>query len=88
MGVGGLERLRGVIDGIDSAILSLVRARMEVCREIGRVKSIEGAPIVDEARESQVLARASDSLEYSILELLVTGCRRVQETVAGGGGGG
>ncbi|HYL05589.1 MAG TPA: chorismate mutase, partial [Thermoanaerobaculia bacterium] len=53
-----LAALRDTITRLDRALLELLRRRMEVAGEIGRIKAERGAPIVVRDVEDQVLERA------------------------------
>src|ERR1700719_1745943 len=53
-----LPPLRDAIADLDRALLELLRRRMEVAGEIGRIKAERGAPIVVRDVEDQVLERA------------------------------
>jgi len=52
-----LARLRGALDAIDDAILTLVERRIEAARAIGGVKREDGPLKLRPAREAAVLAR-------------------------------
>jgi chorismate mutase/prephenate dehydrogenase len=58
-----LPRLRDAIADIDRALLELLRRRMDVAGEIGRLKAERGAPIVVHDVEHQVLERARQQAE-------------------------
>jgi chorismate mutase/prephenate dehydratase len=53
-----LEALRGKINGIDERMVLLFRERMETALQIAQVKQALGIPIVDAAREREVVERA------------------------------
>jgi chorismate mutase/prephenate dehydrogenase len=53
-----LPPLRDAIAELDRALLELLRRRMVVAEEVGRIKAERGAPIVVRDVEHQVLARA------------------------------
>jgi chorismate mutase/prephenate dehydrogenase len=53
-----LPPLRDTIAELDRALLELLRRRMAVAEEVGRIKAERGAPIVVRDVEHQVLARA------------------------------
>ncbi|HEV3459315.1 MAG TPA: chorismate mutase [Thermoanaerobaculia bacterium] len=53
-----LPPLRDAIADLDRALLELLRRRMEIAGEIGRLKAERGAPIVVRDVEDQVLERA------------------------------
>lgn len=50
-----INELRKEIDRIDGDITSLFLKRMEVCRDVGRYKLENGVPVLDSAREQQLL---------------------------------
>lgn len=50
-----LEKLRGEIDGIDRQLVELFRQRMAVTAQVGQYKLERGLPVLDAARERQVL---------------------------------
>ncbi len=47
--------LREKLDSVDAEILRLYSERMELAKEIGEVKRVNGLPIVDKAREEEVV---------------------------------
>jgi 3-deoxy-7-phosphoheptulonate synthase / chorismate mutase len=53
----GLAALRVRIDEIDLGILRLIEQRGRVVEEILRLKQARGRPVLDEARERQLLDR-------------------------------
>ncbi len=53
-----LPPLRDAIAELDRALLELLRRRMAVAEEVGRIKAERGAPVVVRDVEHQVLARA------------------------------
>jgi len=55
-----LDDLREQINRIDSELVRLLCRRMELSSRIGRVKSEKGMPVVDEARENQILSAVFD----------------------------
>jgi len=55
-----LEELRSEIDRIDDAMLKLFKERMDVVREIGRLKRETGFPALDRGRERAMLCRLSE----------------------------
>lgn len=48
-----VARLRKKIDEIDEKILLLLRERLEISKEIGRIKREHGAPLKDPQREKE-----------------------------------
>lgn len=53
-----LERWRGEVEAIDRALIQLIAKRVEVAREIGRIKKEHGLPTLDPPREAAVVRRA------------------------------
>ena len=58
-----LPPLRDAIADLDRALLELLRRRMEIAGEVGRLKAERGAPIVVRDVEDQVLRRARQQAE-------------------------
>ncbi len=56
-----LAELRDAISEVDRALLELLRRRMELAAEVGRVKAESGLPIVVRDVEDRVLVRARQS---------------------------
>ena len=52
-----LEELRQSIDQIDQELVRLFERRMAVTREVGEYKQANGIPVLDTAREREVLAK-------------------------------
>lgn len=52
-----LENLRGLIDGVDSQLLSLLRKRLDLVAQVGTVKHAAGLPIYAPAREAAMLGK-------------------------------
>ena len=52
-----LDELRGQIDDIDAQLTALFLRRMEVTEQVGRWKQANGIPVLDTARELEVLAK-------------------------------
>lgn len=52
----GLDGLRDGIDECDRQIIRLLARRFELAKEIGRYKAIHNLPILDEAREKELLS--------------------------------
>lgn len=51
-----LKALRAKIDEYDEQIIKLIIRRLELVREIGEYKAVNGLPVVDEARERELLS--------------------------------
>ena len=81
-----LGALRKRIDEIDAELVRLLNERAGVAVEIGREKRSQGAPVVDAAREGQVLDRVcclnrgpiSAAALQSIYRAVVKECSRLQ----------
>ncbi len=54
-----LEEWRKEIDSIDEEIVGLINRRAEIALEIGAVKAAAGLPMVDAAREDEILRNAA-----------------------------
>ena len=54
-----LDTLRSEIDEIDTQLTALFLRRMDVTARVGAYKQENGLPVLDEAREQEVLARKS-----------------------------
>lgn len=54
-----LRELRGQIDAIDARLVALFEQRMGVTERVGRYKLAHGLPVLDRAREEEVLAKKS-----------------------------
>ena len=54
-----LEELRRRILELDESLVDLVAERKALVREIGRIKSEAGLPVLDPAREAAVVRRAA-----------------------------
>lgn len=52
-----LKLLRAKVDRLDEKILSLLLKRIELVKKIGNVKTINGIPVFDPAREGEILSR-------------------------------
>jgi len=82
-----LDDLRQRIDRIDEDIVRLLSERAGVAVEIGREKRRQGAPVVDPARENDVLGRVrrlnrgpmSDAAMDALYRSIVRECSRLQE---------
>ena len=57
-----LEKARQAIDRIDGEMARLFQARMEAVAQVAAYKAEQGLPILDGAREAQVLERNLDRL--------------------------
>ena len=55
-----LKTLRNEIDQIDRQMVELFRQRMDVTRRVGEYKAAAGIPVLDQAREREVLRNKSE----------------------------
>ncbi|MCL2149803.1 MAG: prephenate dehydratase [Dehalococcoidia bacterium] len=55
-----IEELRAEIDAADAKLVALIAQRLRLAAEIGQAKKEAGQPVVDPAREVEVLARVSE----------------------------
>ena len=85
-----LQQLRGDIDAIDRQLVELFCRRMEVTRRVGEYKRARNIPVLDQARERQVLQNkgelAGDELRPAVLTLyqaILALSRRQQRDLAG-----
>ena len=71
-----LQALRGDIDAIDREMVELFRRRMDVTRRVGEYKRERGIPVLDQARERQVLQNkgelAGEELRPAVITLFQT----------------
>jgi len=72
----GLPALREALDWVDGGLMYLLKKRLEVCRDMGKLKKAAGLPIYDDVRETQVLRRAGDFKQ--IFDLIIQMCKAVQ----------
>ena len=52
-----LQRLRGSIDNMDSALIHLLAERFKVTQRVGQLKATAGLPPADPDREARQIAR-------------------------------
>ncbi|MEO5588369.1 MAG: chorismate mutase [Gemmatimonadaceae bacterium] len=55
---GELSRCRSEISRVDGEIVNLLRERIELARQAARLKHEQGFPILDPAREAEVIRSA------------------------------
>lgn len=72
----GLAAMREALDWIDGGLMYLLRRRLEVCRDMGRLKKAAGFAIYDDVRETHILKRAGNFKQ--VFELVVQMCKAVQ----------
>ena len=58
-----LETLRLKISEITTEILRLVKRRLELAREVGKIKALKGIPIKDENAERRLLSSVRKACE-------------------------
>ena len=82
-----LNILREKISTLDEQILRLLAERVNVAREIGKIKREKGKPITDRGREKQVYAKVRMCAEKlglnpkdceEVFKEIVKMCKRVQ----------
>lgn len=82
---GSLAGLRRQLDDVDEQMTALLGRRLALAGEIGRYKAAQGLPVLDEAREKEVLARRGDLLPQRrqqverLFRLLMAESREEQE---------
>lgn len=62
-----LTEIRRELDGIDREIVALFERRMALSREVAQVKRSQGKPVLDAAREAQVIETRCAMLTDSAL---------------------
>ena len=67
-----LQELRQSIDEIDGQLVELFRRRMEVTRRVGEYKLARGVPVLDQARERQVLQNKGDLAGEELRPAVIT----------------
>jgi chorismate mutase-like protein len=85
----GIRELREEIDRVDEELLRLLNRRARLAAEIGELKRRAGLPVLDPAREREVLSRrrAADAgplgrgAVVRIFRRIVRESRRVEERV-------
>lgn len=80
-----LSSLRNQIDELDSQILELFLKRINVCREIAKLKKLNNTPIENSSRENEILenvkAFSGDDFIYSeaLFKKIFSICKDVQK---------
>ena len=86
-----LERLRGSIDNMDSALVCLLAERFKVTQRVGKLKAVHGLPPADPAREQRQIerlralaadARLDPEFAEKFLTFIVREVVRHHETIA------
>jgi len=65
-----LEELRKEIDKVDEAIVDLLQKRMDISREIGKIKKSKDVPVKDEEREKEILNKVPQKLKSIFNEII------------------
>lgn len=63
-----VEELRKAIDEVDAELLKLIKRRAELAERVGEVKRSLGLPLVNAAREEEVLSKAREAAERCNLD--------------------
>lgn len=71
-----LERLRAEIDEIDDAMAALFARRMRAAAAVAAYKQKHGLPVLNTAREEQVLAKGAQRIQDETLRLYYTDYQR------------
>ena len=81
-----IRELREQMDGIDRELVALYCRRMETAREIGHYKQANNLPVLDQAREQQLLDKVAELAGpeneqgiRALYQLLLEQSRRRQE---------
>ena len=71
-----LEDLRQSIDQLDQELVRLFERRMAVTREVGEYKQANGIPVLDTAREREVLAKKVNLISNQTCKRTWCSCMR------------
>jgi chorismate mutase len=91
-----LDRLRGSIDNLDTAIICLLAERFKITQQVGVLKKENGLAAADPEREEQQIARLRDLARQSeldpefaekLLGFIIAEVVRHHEALASGEGG-
>ena len=63
-----LQRLRGSIDNLDTAVIGLLAERFKITQQVGLLKKQHGLPAADPEREVQQIARLRELAIQSNLD--------------------
>ncbi|NNM58495.1 MAG: chorismate mutase [Legionellales bacterium] len=83
-----IDELRKQVEQIDVAIIEKLAERVELCRQIGQLKSEMKMNVVDYSREKQLFNlyqelcekhQLSPEFVKQIFQMIITYCRKVQE---------
>jgi chorismate mutase len=87
-GAGDLDALRREIADVDDALVALIGRRLDVAAAIGELKQKLGRPVLDPAREAEVVRRAAEhardrgvdpELVRAVLWKIIDSARGVQD---------
>ena len=73
-----IQKLRGKIDALDDELLALLRRRMDLAREVGKLKG--KAPAYRPERESEILRRMPENARAMFREV-ISACRAVEQAI-------
>lgn len=76
-----MDEQRRRIKAIDRLLIRTLKERVEIGKEIARIKSDSGLPIEDKAQEQKVLDRVAEYAEEQISEDCTEEMRQVFEKV-------
>ncbi len=62
-----LKKIRDQIDKVDDKIFTLIEKRINLVYKIGHLKGRENLPMIDEAREKEVISRIVEQARNSHL---------------------
>ncbi len=82
-----LQEFRKQIDNIDSKILALINQRLEIGKQVGRIKAETGTGVLDREREKNILENlsrmnkgpADDELLRYFFNVIITATREIQK---------
>jgi chorismate mutase/prephenate dehydratase len=73
-----IQKLRAQIDALDEEMLALLRRRMDVAREVGKLKG--NGPAYRPERESEILRRTPEGAR-SVFREIISACRAVEQAL-------
>ena len=77
--------LREKIDKIDKKIINLIKNRMDIAKEVGKIKSTLNIPIEDKKREEEIISRlvelSDGSLNPNQLIRIITALFKISKQV-------
>ena len=77
--------LREKIDKIDKKIINLIKNRMDIAKEVGKIKSALNIPIEDKKREEEIISRlvefSDGSLNPNQLIRIITALFKISKQV-------